>query len=73
MLLYCRYGHAGRALWSIWESAQKLRRGTQRAAAEEMERMRKNILANRPKWMPLFLWVRIVRIVLDPGRGQSGK
>ena len=59
-------GLSGKAL-------KKLRRGTQRAAAEEMERMRKNILANRPKWMPLFLWVRIVRIVLDPGRGQSGK
>lgn len=37
----------------------------------DLARMRTNILANRPAWMPFFLWVRIVRIVLDPARGQA--
>lgn len=55
------------------KALKKLRRGTQKAAAEEMALMRKNVLANRPKWLPLFLWVRIVRIVLDPDRGQARK
>ena len=50
-----------------------IRRGAMKEARKDILRIHSNILANRPWWLPRFLWVRIVAIVLEPGRGQAGE
>lgn len=55
---------------------QKLiRKELRKHAAAETTRIYHNIIANRPFYLPRFIWGRIVRIVLErrPAGGQAGE
>lgn len=51
---------------------RKVGQALRRTAREDMNRIHKNVLAHRPWWLPMRLWVRIVRIVLE-GKGGPAR
>ncbi len=48
-----------------------MRKEVRKMAEADIKRIHNNVLAHRPWWMPSFLWVKLVAIVLEPDRGAG--
>lgn len=44
---------------------RKIRQSIRKESRQELSRIRQGVVSHRPWWLPRFLWVRIVNIVLN--------
>ena len=63
----------GRPIGPSKKELKTTRKVLRQIAEEDIRRIHNNVLAHRPKWLPTFLWVKMVKIVLAPNNGRDGQ